>query len=76
MFRRVGNILVNLNSVSYIQLTKKAIEYYMNGTRFTAIIGSGGSDDIVIEQRFESEEEANKAFETIVEELNKPRKLM
>lgn len=76
MFRRVGNILVNLNNVSNIMLYSKNIEYNLVGKRWTMFLGSGGSNDIIVKEKFTSEEEAAKAFEKVAEELKKTGKLM
>ena len=76
MFRRVGNILVNLNNVNNIMLWNKTIEYNIVGKRWTSLFGTGGTSDIKVKESFTSEDNARKEFENLAQELKKIHQLM
>lgn len=75
MFRRVGTKILNLAQVSYIELWGKTIEYNIASKRWLILFGSGGSDDNLVKEKFEKEEDAEKAFEELSHVLAETKKM-
>jgi hypothetical protein len=69
MFRRVGNYLVNLRTVSLIELYGKRIEYLVPNMRWSLIFTSGGSYDLRVNEEFADEKKAEEAFAKLTEEV-------
>lgn len=68
MFRRIGGILINLNTISYIKLNNTEIIYRINTNNILSIFGIDNKKNFITE-KFHTPVDAKNVFEKIVRKV-------